>query len=240
MSTDGASLTKQELTIALIKAIVVPLFFVAIIVGGWLYMRPNRGMRELQRSRDVVRAAASWHSMRSGRMSDGSWHYTGSRDVVCPNDFDETTIRPDHDNATEHRVELHGLFYIQLPGGAWKRSANGLIAMPECGRGPYLEPFTNIYSDLEEIERTGEIQKGSHENSEGVTCQWWHVLFTQSPNPKYSVCLDEQSHLPLIVTSTPYGFHYSLSKWNEVTIATPGPIAEPPKPEIPDYYQDYE
>lgn len=239
MSTDGPGLPRHHSRTVLIKAVVVGLFFVVIIVSGWLYMRPSRGLREVQRSRDAVHQATSWHLMRSGRLPDGSWQYTGNRDVVCPADFDETTIRPDHNNDTEHRVELHGFFYRQLPSGAWQRSGNGPIALPECGLGPYLDPFTNIYSDLEDIERNGEVQRGSFQDTDGVNCQWWHIMVVRSPNPKYSVCLDEKSHLPLLVTSIPYGFNYSFSKWNETTIATPGPIAEPPKPQSP-YYQDYE
>jgi len=204
----------------LIKLMAGPVLLGAVVIGIWLYPGPSSGMRELERSRDAVRMATSWHAQRSTRMPDGSWQFTGTRDVGCPTDFDETIIRPDHGDS-EHRVELHGFFYRQLPNGVWQRSGNGLIAIPECGRGPYLESFAHIYSDLDEIEQKGDVRSGNDLDSDGVKCHWWHITVGNAPQPRYSVCIDAVSHLPLIATSLGYGFSYGFSNWNHTTISAP-------------------
>ena len=210
-------------TIELIKIAFWPVFIVVAIGAIWFYLRPSRGLRELQTSRDAVRLATSWHSLRSTRRSDGSWVMAATRDVVCPTDFDETTIHPEQNGATERRVEVQGHFYSQLPTGVWTTLGNGFIRIPDCGRGPYLESLGNVYNDLDEIEQKGEVHRGGHLDTEGVKCQWWHITTANPTQPKYSVCLAEDSHFPLVVTSESYGFSYSFSKWNQTTITAPIP-----------------
>jgi hypothetical protein len=205
-----------------------PVLVITVLVAIWLYLRPSRGARELEASRDAVRHATNWHSVRSIRLSDGSWFVNGMRDVVCPTDFDETSIHPERNPATERRVELQGYFYHQLPNGLWQRMGNGLIKIPDCGRGPYLEFFEHIYADLDEIERNGEVFPGGNLDSDGVKCQWWHITTTNPKEPKYSVCLEANSHLPLVATSLTYGFSYSFSEWNRTAITAPTPNDAPP------------
>ena len=227
MSTDGQPRSVLESVFDVMKFAIWPILVVGMFVFFYFYARPTPGAQALRLSRDAVQQATSWHTLTSTHLSDGSWMKSEMRDLVCPTDFDRTTLHVGQTSSIERKVEFQGTFYSQLPTGEWQRLLNGLIRIRDCGRGPYLESLGYIYSDLDEIARTGEIRMGGLLDSNGVKCQWWHLSAApptaSDAKPKYSVCVDESTHLPLLATSETLDFSYNFSKWNQITISAPTP-----------------
>lgn len=203
----------------LLKLATWPVFALFLSLAVYLWLHPT-GLRELRRSQRAVRAAKSWHSIMATKLPDGTSMISGFRDVVCPADFDQTTIHHEENGRTDRQVMLNGTFYTQLPMGGWQHGSNTFMPIFDCSLGPYLGS-SFLYSDLDEIERNGEIHRGGAQSLEGAKCRWWHVLPQKGSPPRYSVCLNADDHLPRLVNSVPAGISVSFSRWNSTTIAPP-------------------
>jgi len=198
-----------------------PVFFLGLGLGLYLYLGPSRGYQELERSQDALHRAKSWRSVARVRTDDGAWPVNGTRDVVCPSDFVETYTDPQQPGVLLGRAVVHGIFYNQHLDGSWIHNRDPYFLAPDCGKGPLLAGMGFLYPPLEEIARNGEIRRGKHGMTEHGKCLWWDVIPSKGSPPRYSVCLDESSHLPFEVSSEQFGFSGLFWDWDVTAISPP-------------------
>jgi hypothetical protein len=217
----------------LLKLAVWPAIMLVLSLAIYLWLRPSAGIRALRRSEQALRSARSWHSVKAQRSSDGSWIINGLRDVTCPADYDETILHADSNGSTRRQIEFQGVTYSRSPYGGWLRSYGNLTPVAECGQGPFVGGQL-LYSDLNEVERNGEVRRGEIQKVEGGQCQWWSVSPEKGAAPRYSVCLNAVDYLPHDIVFNQAGVSVSFTRWNTTIISLPAEVAPLPQSSLGD------
>lgn len=212
----------------LLKLAVWPVFVIVLSLVIYLWLQPSAGMRALRRSERALQSAKSWHSVMAAKGPDGFWAIAGLRDVSCPADIDETILHADANGATRRRIETQGVTYTRSPYGGWSQQNGGQTPVVDCGRGPMVGSQF-LYSDLNEIERNGEVRRGGTQNVEAGKCQWWIAAPEKGGLPRYSVCLNTGDYLPHDVVFNQAGVSASFTQWNTTTIVPPAGVAPDPQ-----------
>jgi hypothetical protein len=131
-----------------------------------------------------------------------------------------------------HEIWYDGTRYTS-DGHLWENLPNAQQKIPDkfaigCGEGPLMVSSSVLYSDLDEIVSKGEIRQGPKMTENGYDCTWWDLALTSGGPPKYTVCINEPSHLPQVVRSRENGqeYTYTLSQWNSASVGLPGELVQ--------------
>jgi hypothetical protein len=201
----------------LLKRAAWPLLFLTFSYGLYLYFSPSRGYQEMLKSQEALRHVKSWRSIGSEQGLVNAW-----RDVNCPADFSDTYVDP-NEHLVTRRAAVSGISYQQRSDGSWLRTTSPQDPVSDCGKGPYVRGIGFLYPPLDEIERNGEIRKGDWEKTEHGKCRYWSLIPAKGAPPRYSVCLDESTHLPIRIGTGAGGVSYTFWDWDAATIAPPVP-----------------
>jgi hypothetical protein len=198
-----------------------PALMLVIAVGVYLYLRPNRGFRELRASQRALQEAKNWHSITEKKDKDGTWAETQTRDVVCPYDFDDAYADHYMPGVRRHGVLVNGTYYNQRLDGSWTHGPNEAFKQPDCGVGAWIDGLGSLYPGLDGTERNGEVARGEAEKIGDVECVWWEVVSDKGTPANYSVCINENTHLPAAVNSERFGVRAKFSGWGTTKITPP-------------------
>lgn len=198
----------------------------------------KNGVKELQQSRDAVRSANSWE-VDATVLSGGQAMPILFTRVQCPSRRDLMWMMPSPNpqRDTEGRTIVHEIWYdgtrYTSDGHLWETLANAQQKVPDkfaigCGEGPLTVSSGVLYSDLDEITQQGEIRPGPKMTENGYDCTWWDLAPARGGSPKYTVCINEPSHLPQVVRSRENGqeYTYTLSQWNTASVGLPGELVQ--------------
>jgi len=193
-----------------------------LVIGAVLFylLGPGSGYRELQASREAVRAAKSWRFAAQIPLDTSTTVIVKTRDVVCPTDFAESSRELDNLDRFKGHAFIRGINYDRLPDGSWRYYPANLPPLRECGKGPIVEG-TFLYGTLDRVASMGEIRRGDRFTTEHGACRWWDVIPERGAPPSYSVCLEGFSHLPLELRYPLSGNTYTFWDWNATTLTPP-------------------
>jgi len=179
----------------------------------------------LQASREAVRAAKSWQSGITVQTPNGGWSLVRTEYIECPSRYDRISVVHGSQPGSTHEVWFNGVHYQMVAGGAWAAIDAPLPA--ECGAGPELVSGGVLYGDLDSIERSGEVRPGKLTAAlMESSCTWWDAASVKGEAPNYSVCLDENDHLPRKLRSAEHGetYVYTFTNWNATSVTLPRDI----------------
>jgi|SRR5258706_9106645 len=199
------------------------LFILAISPNLVACSKPSRGVLELRTSREATRAAQSWQEDISAQVPTGQWMIVDLEKVECPGRMDRIAMLRDPHNRGVHELEYDGAYYSKGDGADWTKVPGAKIAAISCGQGPLLVWDGVLYSDLEAVERSGEVRLAKPTISSDDACEWWEVAPEKDGPPHYTVCIHADDHLPYIVHSHEHNLNYTytLSNWNKTKVTLP-------------------
>ncbi|WP_148210164.1 hypothetical protein [Candidatus Korobacter versatilis] len=194
---------------------------------------PKPGVKELQSSREAVRAAWSWQEDASVNES-GRWTPLFLSKVECLSRRDMMwTMRPVKEELDSqgrmivHEIWFDGTWYTS-DGRYWETLKDADKKIPGklnigCGEGPARVWDGSLYSELDEVIRKGAIVPGEKMTANGFDCTWFDVSLSVGEPPRYTVCINAASNLPQVVRSRENGheYTYTLSQWNTASVGVP-------------------
>lgn len=190
------------------------------------------GVRELQQSRDAVRAAKSWEV---DATQGATTTMLFQEKVECPSRRDMMwTVRPPENPVMDNdgRMVVHDIWHdgdrFTSDGQTWHHFAGAEKVLPNkltigCGVGPALVWDGALYANLDAEINSGELRKGPTMTINGGECTWWDVAPAKSQEARYTVCVDSATHLPRVVRTRERGneYTYTLTRWNETSVGLP-------------------
>jgi len=198
---------------------------IAIAIFSSCASKPSEGVLELRRSREAIREAKSWESDVTGQLPSGQWVIVMMTKMECPAREDRIGIVHEENNRTVHEIWYDGDYYDLTNRGTWTSLPHGTKPVTDCGLGPSLVWDGGLYSDLDSVEKTGEVRHGQAPPPEGgVDCTWWDVAPEKNGAAHYSVCVsNDGEHLPMRVRSheNTHNYVYTFQGWNSTTVALP-------------------
>jgi hypothetical protein len=84
-----------------------------------------------------------------------------------------------------------------------------------------------LYGDLDSLAHAGEVRPGKLTAAlMESSCTWWDAASVKGEAPNYSVCLDENDHLPRKLRSAEHGetYVYTFTNWNATSVTLPRDI----------------
>jgi len=186
---------------------------------------PSAGVKALRASQQAMREAKSWQVAVVEQTRNG-WTLVRIDSVECPARWDRTSHVPE----TSYReIWFDGVHYEMDAGGTF--IATDMPFPSGCGSGPSLASSGILYDDLDAIADNGEVRPGHLPVGTPGTqgCTWWDAAPAKGAEPKYSVCLNEDDHLPRSIRSVEQGhtYAYTLPGWNVTTVTLPPGIVVP-------------
>jgi len=212
-----------------------------VVLGRMMWL--NSPMREIERSRDAVAAAKSWH-YHTVRYIPGLPLETYDIDTLCPgfqHFIDSTTRIQDDAPLVRDTITYAGYTYV-LQGGRYVIPGNTQYRIDanaarndhilECDVGPIGADQNSLpYKAILE----GSVTRGAEHEVEGNTCRDYDVTVSTPHDPEekefhFSICINEADHFPRQTRRTPPGYSHegvgTYTQWNL--------MREPPlPPEIP-------
>jgi hypothetical protein len=205
---------------------------VLVIILGYLKWKYSP-FREIERSRDSVAAAKSWHYHTIHRWP-GYPSETYDADILCPV-FEHVTSSPTTDDGTpisREYINYLGNVYNHV-GDRWLSGAGGGQAAANAnipGRAPIFECLKNLTIGVDEtalpyaaILNDGNVRRGGMRELDGESCRDYEVSVPTPDDPsekkfQFSLCINEGDHLPRETRRTPPGEsqeHISTyTRWN--------------------------
>jgi hypothetical protein len=191
---------------------------------GWA-MWHNSPLREIERSRDAVAAAKSWHFHRV-RYIGGLPPDTYDVDIVCPL-FEHTitsSTRQDGTPLVFDSIVYSGRVFSHVGdrwtlAGAHNPNVSGEVPIIECTAGLMGADQT---STTFEAMLDGSVEPGGYRTVEGDDCRDYKVTVPTPHDPvekefQFSICINEEDHLPRETRHTLQGASQetvsSYSKW---------------------------
>jgi hypothetical protein len=207
------------------KSIIILAVVLLLAVGaGWL-LRRNSPMREIERSRDALVAARSWH-FHTVRYIPGQPPETIDMDTSCPSYQHRIASFEDAIGATQVRESIHYFTtYYNHVGDQWllAQARPGQIdpGIFECNTGPMSGdenslPYSSVIED-------GTVKRGELDDVNGESCREYDVSAPTPHDPKekdfrFSICISEIDHLPRETQHTPPDQNQegvtTFGKWN--------------------------
>jgi len=171
---------------------------------------------QLDHVEHALRLARAWHVVSTGRIN--SQLFQTEEDVVCPSDSHTVTrsLTPSGPGeVTEEFVTTANTLYARENGQPWRSEPDP--SPDKCQNGPSagaqkLIPLIVLVKPIARVSQGPLVKLGS------VPCRIWD-LSGASNLPFHSICVDEQSHLPVRVQVG--GLVIEYSKWNQPTIIEP-------------------
>lgn len=186
----------------------VSVLIIALSYSYW----SSAGLRELDLAIPLVANAKSWH------VTHTSGPLRVEEDVVCPFDYDATTTINQQD---AREVHVGHIYYTQQSTGEWSSRPGNEFG--HCSGGPQINNL-GLAVNLRRIRESGRISRGPSKAIAGRTCRVWNLLNPvpgSRPEPVATLCIDEESHLPVELASVQET--YQFSNWNSV------PAIQPPQ-----------
>jgi HAMP domain-containing protein len=210
-------------------SVVAGLVVAVVIVGRWMWL--NSPMREIERSRDAVAAAKSWHD-HTVRYIPGQPPETYEIDTLCPlfqhmidsttRIYDGSPLVRDSITYSGHTYVLQGGMYV-IPGGTqYQINANAARTMPiiECDVGPIGADQNSLpYKAMLE----GTVKRGEDREVEGDSCTDYDVTVPTPHDPQekefhFTICIDETDHFPRQIRRMIPGYDHegvtTYTQWN--------------------------
>lgn len=188
---------------------------------------PSAGVKALQASREAIRAANSWQVSVSMQTRSG-WQLVRIDSVECPGRLDRTGTSPDSPSNSYRQIWFGGVHYEVGPRGTW--TATDMPPPAGCGAGLRLATGGFLYDDLDAIGRDGEVRRSPpFGQPRAEDCTWWDAAPAKGADPKYSVCLNDDDHLPRSIRSVEQEqtYVYTLPGWNVTKVTLPSDIVVP-------------
>ena len=200
-----------------------------IVLGRMMWL--NSPMREIERSRDAVAAAKSWH-YHTVRYIPGQPPETYDVDVLCPgfaHMIDSTTSIYNGSPLVRDSITYSGHYYL-LQGGQYVIPGNTqyqinantarVSSVLECDVGPIGADQNSLpYKAMLD----GSVSRGAEHEVDGGTCRDYNVTFSTPHDPEekefhFSICINETDHFPRQTRRTPPGYEHegvsSYTQWN--------------------------
>jgi hypothetical protein len=191
--------------------------------------KPSPGMVELLASREAVRTAQSWQADTAIQLPEGFWVVHSLSKTECPARKDRTEILHRQQNRGVHGFWYDGIYYTKSEA-AWTYNTDPQIAaVVSCGKGPQLESEGFLYDDLETVQKSGEVRPGNPAQQPDGSCTWWDVFPAKNGPVQYSVCVNQDDHLPRTARTLEKNLKYSytFSNWNTTHVALPADLSPP-------------
>ncbi len=212
----------------IMTAAVLALLGAGLVWAGWR----ASPMREVERSKEAVAEAKSWH-YHTVRYFENLPPETDDADFVCPvfrHSIAETT-KPDGSPLNREDIVYFSRSYNHI-GDQWVLSEgrqggmNGQAPAPilECQDGPIgldetALPYNAILSD-------GSVRRGDVQDVEGESCRDYDIAVPTPHDPtetefRFSMCINESDHLPRETRRTPPGSDHervtAYTQWNALS-----------------------
>ena len=210
------------------KWIIVAVIVVLLAAGlGWTYWR-NAPMREIERARASVAAKNTWHyhTVKWNRVDPHLPPDAFDVDTTCPSFQHSIQSGTDRNGARAvfDSINYFGRVYNHV-GDQWMlaRGAQGSIPIFECikssiGNDENSLPFDGIVAD-------GAVQRGALGEVAGESCRYYDIAVptphdTAEKEFRFTMCINEQDHLPRETRRTPPGFAQegvsTYTQWNSL------------------------
>jgi hypothetical protein len=211
------------------KWIVAAVVVILLMVGAaWMNWR-NSPMREIEKSGAAVESAKSWH-----------YHTVRTYAGLPPSTFDKDTFCPSFQRTVQSGTDRNGapvvidtIIYFARSyshtGDQWVTSggrqadinAQGSLPIFECPHGPIGSDENSLPYDA--ILKDGTVRRGGVRDVEGDSCRDYEIAVptphdAQEKEFQFSMCINEQDHLPRETRRTPPGAQQegvsTYTQWN--------------------------
>jgi hypothetical protein len=213
------------------KWIVAATVMILLIAGlGWMNWR-NSPMRDIEKSSAAVENATSWH-----------YHTVRTYTGQPPGTFDKDTFCPSFQHTIQSGTDRNGapivfdtIIYLGRSyghvGGEWVTSGGRQADIDAQGSIPIIEcPNGAIGSDENSLPyaaiKDGAVRRGAVRDVEGDSCREYEISVetphdAQEKQFQFSMCINEQDHLPRETRRTPPGAAQegvsTFTQWNAMT-----------------------
>jgi hypothetical protein len=192
------------------------------ITVAYYMTRPDPGLSQLQKSRDAIHQATSWHSHESMLGPAAVILREETRDVFCPSRtrsnyrIETSFITPDRlrdGDAQRSRIEMSidGVHYSQIDGGPWTSHPEGMF-LQDCGGAPIVLG-SKLYFDADIIIPHGQMKYVGERHVGADACTDWEASWDRI-KPRYTICINEADHLPRRIARED-GWTIEFSNWNQ-------------------------
>jgi hypothetical protein len=177
---------------------------------------------QLDRIEHALRLARAWHVVSTGRLN--SQLFQTEEDVVCPSESHTVTrsLTPSGPGEViEEFVTTANTLYARENGEPWRSEPDP--APDKCQDGPSAGA-QKLIPLIVLVKQVARVSQGPLVNLGGVPCRMWD-LSGASNLPFHSICVDEQTNLPVRLQVG--GLVIQYSKWNQPTIIEPPEMSSP-------------
>lgn len=217
---------KQFLTPSWIMTAIV----LVLLAGGIVWVRQRTSpMRDIERSREAVAEAKSWH-YHTIRFFANLPPETNDADLFCPvfrhsissaTSFDGNPLLREDINYFSRGYNLIGGQWVLNQSRQAEINAQSSVPIFECQNGPIGSdenalPYNGIVSD-------GSVRRGAVRDVEGEPCRDYDIAVPTPHDPaekefRFSMCINERDHLPRETRRTPPGSDQerisNYTRWN--------------------------
>ncbi|HKS76252.1 MAG TPA: hypothetical protein VJQ82_23770 [Terriglobales bacterium] len=177
---------------------------------------------QLDRIEHALRLARAWHVRSTGRLNTEL--FQTEEDVVCPSDSHTITraLTPaGPGEVTEEFITTANTLYARENGQPWRSEPDP--SPDKCQNGPSAGP-QKLIPLLTSVKQVARVTQGPLIKLGDTPCRIWD-LSGASNLPFHSICVDEQTNLPVRLQVG--GLLIEYSKWNQPALIEPPEMPDP-------------